>query len=488
VTTRQRPQTETGSVFIIVLWVVFGLVSITVFFGSSMSLELRASDNRASGLAAEQAINGAARYVGHILANLQTNGMTPDPASYRAEAVPVGESHFWLIGRDANGQDQPDVLTFGLVDESSKINLNYAPSNMLASLVTEITGADPDLAPAILDWRDTNGVGAYQLYYNMQSVPYQTKSAPFETVDELRLVKGGDMATLIGEDVNRNGVLDPDEDSNQNGQLDAGLLDYVTVYSREPNTNTSGGPRIDVRTIQPTATDELYSLLQTNISSTRADQIMSALFPSTGPGGGGGGGGNNRGGGGSNRGGGSGSFRPGANARPFNATSPLDFYQQCHNPPGNMTADEFALIANYITVTNGSFILGRVNVNTASAAVLACLPGISDTPGLEQQLINYRQTNPDNLGSIAWVVDALGQNNATALETLQAGDYITTQSYQFAADVAAVGPHGRGYRRVRFVFDTSDGTTKIVYRQDLSHLGWALGKTVRQVWMAQNTQ
>ncbi len=63
---------------------------------------------------------------------------------------------------------------------------------------------------------------------------------------------------------------------------------------------------------------------------------------------------------------------------------------------------------------------------------------------------------------------------------LEAGDYITTQSYQFTADIAALGPHGRGYRRVKFIFDTSSGTPRIVYRQDLTHLGWALGKDVRQ--------
>ncbi len=111
------------------------------------------------------------------------------------------------------------------------------------------------------------------------------------------------------------------------------------------------------------------------------------------------------------------------------------------------------------------------------------------TSDLAQTLVNYRLTNPDKLTSIAWVADALGQNDSTALQTLAAGDYLTTQSYQFMADVAALGPHGRGYRRTRFVFDTIDGSPKIIYRQDLSHLGWALGKETRQTWLfAKNTQ
>jgi len=78
---------------------------------------------------------------------------------------------------------------------------------------------------------------------------------------------------------------------------------------------------------------------------------------------------------------------------------------------------------------------------------------------------------------------------AAALDALQAIDYITVHSYQFSADIAALGPYGRGYRRVRYVFDTSSGTPRILYRQDLSHLGWALGKYVRQDWvLAQNSR
>jgi type II secretory pathway component PulK len=146
-----------------------------------------------------------------------------------------------------------------------------------------------------------------------------------------------------------------------------------------------------------------------------------------------------------------------------------------------LTATEFAQIATNLTTKSGAYIDGRVNVNTASAAVLACL--LDGDTALAEQLVNYRQSNPNNLTSIAWVVDALGQSNTEALQALQAGDYITTESYQFTADIAALGPYGRGYRRVKVVFDTSSGTPKIVYRQDLTQRGWALGQLVRQQWL-----
>ena len=65
---------------------------------------------------------------------------------------------------------------------------------------------------------------------------------------------------------------------------------------------------------------------------------------------------------------------------------------------------------------------------------------------------------------------------------------MTTKSYQFTADIAAVGAFGRGYRRVKFIFDVSDGSPKILYRQDLSRLGWALGDKVREDLVAKDTQ
>jgi type II secretory pathway component PulK len=447
-----------GSILIIVLWVALGLVTITLYFANSMSFELRASDNRVSGLAADQAIEGGVRYVTSVLSNLATNGTVPDVTSYESEAVPVGDAHFWLIGRagDYAAQVQPDGAFFGLVDEGSKLNLNTASIARL-SMLTNMT---PELAANIYDWRNTNGTtsanGDGPTIYSQFQPSYLCKNAPFETVDELRLVYPMDMGTLVGEDFNRNGALDPSElDTNRNNVADPGILEYLTVYTREPNTRSDGSQRIDVSSVSPAST-QLRDLLQTNLTAARLNAVLQAVglvSTATRPPGGG----------------------PPRPQPPRTFSSPLRFYVD-----SGMTSDEFALIANAITVANGTYIHGRVNVNTASPQVLTCLPGI--TSDLAQQLVSYRQQNPDKLTSIAWVADALGRTS-TGLTGLAAGDYITTQSYQFTADIAALGPNGRGYRRVKFILDTSTGSPQIVYRQDLSHLGWALGKYVREAWL-----
>ena len=89
--------------------------------------------------------------------------------------------------------------------------------------------------------------------------------------------------------------------------------------------------------------------------------------------------------------------------------------------------------------------------------------------------------------AIAWLIDALG-NNSPVITALARGNTVTTRSFQFTADIAAVGAYGRGYRRVKFIFDVSDGSPKILYRQDLSRLGWALGDKARETLVAKNTQ
>ncbi len=445
---------ENASVLIIVLWIAFGLVSIALYFAHSMLLELRASDNRASGLVTEQTIEGAARYVSYVLATYATNGTMPEniqgnPAEYACAAVPVGSAHFWIIGRDPSGTPSSDPY-FGLIDEGSKLNLNTANTNVLSYLPNMTV----DFANAILDWRSTNGSGVYALNYAQSG--YEDKNAPFETVDELRLVYGATMDLLAGEDINRNGVLDATEkDVNGNSQADPGLLEYVTIYTREPNFHADGTMLTNVNTVSAA---DFSSLFQgAGVSSTSSG---AAVYYSIHP--------------------------PQLPARP--CAGAFDFCLRCLNT--GMSTSDFAKIYSDITTSTSPYTRGRVNINTASAPVLeALLMGL----GLDQQtalsaaqsLITYRQQNPNNLTSVAWLVDALGQSNP-AVPALARGDYITTRTFQFTADIAAVGPFGRGYRRVKFIFDTSDGTPKIIYRQDLTRLGWALGDKVRETWLAQN--
>lgn len=443
-----------GSVLIIVLWVSLGLISIALYFGNSMSLELRAGDNRLAAIEAEQAIAGAARYIGHVLAtNTTAIGTMPDPLNYTSEAVLVGDAYFWIIGRQTNDMVSVDIPAFGLVDESSKLNINTATVDMLQTLPR----MTPELAAAIVDWRDTDQEvtqnGAESETYARRSPAYRAKDGKFESLEELRLVMGADLDLLYGEDSNLNGITDLNENDGENsppldnrdGRLDPGLLEYLTVYTRESMLGSNGSNKVNVAS---TNAPQLEAVLAQHLSADRAREIAGRF--SGGPGGGGGGG--------------------GGGAQPMQSL--LDFYLR-----SGMTEDEFAMVEPDLTISDQAR-EGLVNINTAPEAVLACLPGV----GVEKAstLVAYRRGNTDKLKTIVWILDALDQASA-----VQAGPYITTHSYQFSADIAGAGHYGRGYKRVKFVFDTSDGTPRIVFRQDLTHLGWALGPSTRTMLLTQ---
>src|ERR1017187_1925837 len=449
----RRFPSQHGSVLIIVLWVCLGLVSIALYFANSMTYELRASDNRVSGLVSDQAIEGAARYVGYVLQNFATNGAVPATSQFVCEAVPIGDAKFWLIGRDATGQNTTEPA-FGLIDEGSKLNLNTANTNTLSYLPNMTT----DFAQAIMDWRGTNGV----VSLDYATLGYLPKNAPFETVDELRLVYGADISLLAGDDINRNGVLDANEkDSTGTGQLNSGLFEYTTVWTREPNFHSDGSSLTNVNTASEQKIQALLQAAGVSSASTMAQSIFNDVKAAV----------------------------RGLAPPPRNYASILDFALRSRNL--GMSAADFAKIYNDVTTSTNTYFRGRVNVNTASADVLTALfMGLNvdeqTASGAAQSLITYRDQNADNLNSIGWMIDALG-NNSPVITALQRGDYVTTRSFQFTADIAAVGPFGRGYRRVKFIFDTSNGSPIILYRQDLSRLGWALGEKARQTLVAKET-
>lgn len=446
-----RSSGNRASVLVIVMWICLGLVALALYFANSMSSELRAADNRVSETAARQAIAGGIRYATYVLTQYATGGAVPNIEDYRAEALPVGDAAFWFIGRNTDNlpQQQINEPYFALVDESSKLNLNTVTSAMLQAL--PLPGMTAEFADAVVAWRSATSQNAANMdnLYSQLDPARRNKGAAYETVDELRLINGAMLDLILGEDTNRNGVLDANEDDgessaprdDQNGQLLAGVLEYVTVYSRVPATSASGSRRINVTalTTQQARQQLQTRLTQRGISTQRAAQML-ARIP----------------------------FDPRVAQNPSTITSVADFMVTTQ-----MTADEFALVRTDLSAANGAA-SGLVNVNTASEVVLSCIPGIG--PERAAALVAYRQSNPTALTSFAWLTQVL-----TNAQIRQAGRYITDQSYQFSADIAAVGNNGRGYCREKVVFDTSNRTPRIVYRQDLTAFGWALGAMTRRV-------
>lgn len=431
---KSLPQSR-GSVLIIVLWVCLGLVTLTVYFAGSMSSELRAGDNRAAEIAARAAVAGGTRYAAYILSQFATNGKVPNREDYKAELLPIGDATCWFIGRD-NDNPATEQPVFGLIDEASKLNLNTASRAMLQ----ELPGMTPDLIDAIMLWKSRNNGSSNDNVYARMDPPRTNKGAPFETVDELRLVNGATLDILFGEDTNRNGALDDNEnDSDQSaprdngdGVIQPGVLEYLTVYTREPNTSANGRKRANISTQQQR--QQFMPALQRIVGAGRAQAINGAV--------------------------GTGQI-----------TSVLEYLVR-----GRVQEAEYAAVRDAITTSDATTVTGLVNVNTASEAVLACIPGIGqDAP----TLVAYRAAHPDMLTSFYW----LTQTGLSQTNMIRAGRYLTDKSYQFSVDVAAVGNSaGRGYCREKTVFDMRRGSPRIIYHQDLTAYGWALGYDARETF------
>lgn len=182
---------------------------------------------------------------------------------------------FSIVGDDP--LDDEDFCRFGVTDEQSKINLNKATRNQLLSLVTGALGDDEkevdpnEIVDAILDWRDPDqmprgtATDAEGEYYKELPKPYNVKNGPFDTVEELLLVKGVTPAILYGEDVDRNGLLTENEDDgeatfpmdNEDGRLNRGIYPFLTVLSYDNNTSNDNRQRIYLKGDQNKVREEL---------------------------------------------------------------------------------------------------------------------------------------------------------------------------------------------------------------------------------------
>lgn len=155
------------------------------------------------------------------------------------------------------------TMRFGLMDESAKLNLNTLldrglSDDELRDVLLTLPEMTVEIADAILDWLDEDEqpreFGAENEYYGTLDPPYAAKNGPLESLDELLLVRGVTPWLLYGEDANRNGLLDANEnDADATAPLDdadsvllKGWSADLTLFSREANLRSDGTPKINV--------------------------------------------------------------------------------------------------------------------------------------------------------------------------------------------------------------------------------------------------
>jgi len=194
---------QSGSVLIIVLWVLSLLTILVINLASRTRSELQYAGHLQNRLKMYYlAKAGVERVSAELMVNL-TPGYDALNESWSNQSELFKEmplsGGFLTVSYQAEIQgDQKDVILYGAMDESSKIDINSAPTDILKTLFVRIGGVSTeeaiDLASAVLDWRDkdinlTLG-GAEDGYYQGLSLPYKCKNGNFQILEELLLVKG----------------------------------------------------------------------------------------------------------------------------------------------------------------------------------------------------------------------------------------------------------------------------------------------------------
>ena len=432
VLTMQARPPRRGAILITAMIVVFALAGMVIALCRSMRVETMVSANLAASVQASAIERAAEQYVLAMLADtsIDVRTLTED---YFA-AVPVGDGYFWILRPD---YDDTTLPAFGLVEESSKLNINSATLEQLLYLPT----MTEDVAAAIIDWRDedsnVSNFGAETEYYQSLATPYTCKNAPFETVEELLLVRDVTRELLYG-----NGLAAPLGDVSGMGTsgmgasgsmlfddtaIVNGLYDLLTIHSVEPNTAADGTQRINIT--DNNQRNALTQLLQQQLGSTRGSEVMNAVGPAA-------------------------------------IRDVFDLHFR-----GKLTPDELDLIADYVTSSTGEEVRGRINVNSAPYEVLACLGTLE--PADVDKLVSARRTAAtSDPSAISWVAEALGE------KAVGLGGRITGQSHQYSADILATSGNGRAFKRCRIVVDISGGTPIIVYRRDLTQRGWPMDEQI----------
>ena len=118
--------------------------------------------------------------------------------------------------------------------------------------------------------------------------------------------------------------------------------------------------------------------------------------------------------------------------------------------------DRLMQISDYVGVTDDESLQGLVNVNTAPAQVLACLPGLTDATAAE--IVVWRDRHKDGFRTVADVLDVQGMTTDGFKAVCP---YISARSDAFSVRSFGVLQNREVYRCVEAVLDRSDSTVRI---------------------------
>lgn len=229
-----------GFVLVIVLWLIALLTIMAMGLGYSSRQSVRSMGGLVGGIQARYLAEGGVQLV---LMNLM---------SRESEDRLLGDSELIAIELP-NG-----FVELTLSDESGKIDINAAGSELLARLFTsfDLRQEDADaLADALIDYRDEDDLqglnGAEDEQYLSAGLAWEAKDEAFSHVEELRQVYG------------------------MPRWLFKAILPYVTIYSRDRGVN----PEVASLQVLLALSDDTLEVLETYVRERRENYLAGLALP-----------------------------------------------------------------------------------------------------------------------------------------------------------------------------------------------------------------
>ena len=509
-----------GTLLLIVLVTVVVLSLSAYTFTTLMQTENQATHLMTLRLQTKYLTDSGLDYTRMFLANSdatirENGGLWNNEESFGGISVAADVSgggrigYFSIVTYDVDAEGLAAGSRFGLVDESSKINLNTLvfsdalQEGSAREILMQLPEMTEEIADSILDWVDSDDEarenGVESEFYEGLSPAYAAKNGPMDSLDELLLIPGVTPQLLFGLDTNRNGILDPEEtrsnDISINDQdLHLGWSAFLTLYSKESNLTDEGLPRINVNADD---LEQLYDDLKSAFSDDWANMVIlyrcapASKISSV-------------------------NLDDAANnvlaldsarveldfgvlqsERKFETildlvnlsidvgqtdgefagvTTPEDVLSDTVISPVTSTnmRTTVPLMMESLTTFEGTTIPGRINIMQATRRVLLAIPGLDEETVdliIESRGTDFELEGPDgadlNRQYETWLmVESLIDVN-TMKELMK---YVCTGGNVYRAEIVGYFPDGIGTSRSEAVIDTTIPVPRVVFWRDKSHL------------------
>jgi len=455
-----------GFVLLVVLSVIVLLSLATYQFADRMTTEREVVSYYVEESQCRQA---AASGIDYMLAMMTSEGFdilalneTPDVFIARQlgeESESESTTRFSVVS--GVQMENAEELQFGIKSEQGKLNLNQlaqldVPLEDQRKMLMNLPEMTETIADTILDFIDSDA-SPRDFGTESDDGSFVVRNAPLTTLEELLAISDITTELLYGEDFNRNGILDPEEDDgeamlpldNADGMLQPGWDHFLTIWGRESNLQPDGTPKINlnmdnIEQLQADLTVEFGQALaefvviyrqngaakqeqensansgnggsssRNNQSSSSGTQLIQPQRPGSS-------------GQGNNSSSQSASFRIRSVFELFDArTTPLDAAQgdTLLSPWTTSDLSFMEQIYDTLTLSEGEIIPGRIDINHASYEVLVGLPSSSES--LAEYIVSHA-------GEFEFPADLLA-NGVVDIDTMRKIDpFLTTRSgvYRF---------------------------------------------------------